>query len=133
MSTERTLNSQIGSVGLDRDLLEAGLDTQTKDGVIYNPPVDSTSIENENRARAELLRVQGFDRFAPTADDIAQRIADQPVPEELDGQEQTITFPEVRILAGDAQKVLNEIARLRAEVIRAFKHLGVDTRKFFSE
>lgn len=118
MSETRIVNRFPITAGLDRDLQEiAQAQTEAEEIVtqaekIVNPAVDSIST---GTAAVDPKDVP------PTAGTPAQSatyITDQ--------------FPYDQSPIGRDETLANEIASLRASTIRALKHLGVDTRKFFS-
>jgi hypothetical protein len=106
VSETRIVNRFPVTAGLEQDLDEAEQAEQLADDIF-----------NQAVAPVTITGTQGtFNTKTIPSEDIVNSVFDSD------------TNP---FLAADSPKTLNEIAALRAQVIKAFKHMGIDTRKFF--
>lgn len=115
MTETRIVNRFPATAGLERDLDEIDQATREAAGIIteaeqiVNSPMDSSSVPK--------LAASG---------DVAGAL------QHVIQESGWFTESEIIRPMNDLEKVQNELASLRASTIKALKHLGVDTRKFFS-
>ena len=121
MSETRIVNRFPITAGLDRDLQELD-QAKSEAEVIVNQAVDSVATAKATRD-GSVGQIDLPAPYTPEQGVTAGILAQSDAPE-IDQNEMS----QARALS----VALTEIASLRASVIRAFKHMGIDTRKFFS-
>lgn len=131
MPTERIVNSFGYGPGLQRDLDEIDEADRLAQSIV-NEAVKSISKVPQGLQASNAAMKQAVDPI-----ELETSITGVPGPNliqkkdqdsfDLDSETDTNGVPNPFL----AIKALNEIASLRASVIKTFKHMGIDTRKFF--